>query len=95
MGSPSEDGMWAGIEYAEGLGLQVNREKVTEQLTALDQVLSSWTGDRTDRFVHLLAHNFAVAAAARIAYQESALSEYELRSYLDTAVNFFNSWRHR
>jgi hypothetical protein len=95
VGSPLEDGMSAGMAYCGQFDLEFDTEAVTEQLSALDQVLRSWTAERTDRFVHLVAHNFAVAAAARIAYDEAPLTEDELRSYLDTAAGFFNSWSHR
>jgi uncharacterized protein YceH (UPF0502 family) len=95
VGSPLEDGMSAGMAYCGQFELEFDTEALTEQAGTLHQVLSSWTGDQTDRFVHLLAHNFAVAAAARIAYEEPPLTEDELRSYLDTAAGFFNSWSHR
>jgi hypothetical protein len=61
----------------------------------LRRVFERWPGEVHPRFVQMFAELATVAIAARAQYHEPGLSEDDFRRFLETSIDFFNSFTHR
>jgi hypothetical protein len=73
----------------------VNRRRIDEVQRPLMGVLESWPGEAHRRFVTLFAELWAIAAIARLANGEPALTEEQIRGFLDHSFDYFNSFKHK
>jgi hypothetical protein len=73
----------------------VNRGQIDEVQRPLIGVLESWPGEAHRRFVTLFAELWAIAAIARLANGEPALTEEQIRDFLGHSFAYFNSLKHK
>lgn len=87
--------------FSQGLGfasqLELSFDEGAGALSAsfelLEDLYKNWSQPTSQRFVQVFTGNVAIAAAARLANAEPALTRAQLTAYFEHSWDFFNSLR--
>jgi hypothetical protein len=91
---PVEAGVQAAAERLARYGVEMPVGEISDSIAAATDLLRQQPEPVADRAVEFWVETVAVAASARVLYNESPLEYEELRSFLDFWTRIINSYRH-